>query len=188
MSRQNSHLFSFKKEPLCNEGSLYYGQRTFNLDAREINSYKLKILLPTKRWSGEFRILNQVNLHGVNPVFSGWWAMQGDIKPRQSLYTKQRFAKGVQTIFSITFCTLVTVYCTCKIAKDAFRIVLYFTTFYVWHCAVARFVLKQYFVCSWDVQCFMLLKVIVFELWKNNFKCSLKTSVSPVLATKHLKL
>ena len=26
-------------------------------------------------------------------------------------------------IFSITFCSLVTVYCTCKIAKDAFRIV-----------------------------------------------------------------
>ena len=77
----------------------------------------------------------------------------------QSLYTKQRFAKGVQRnitdflkasittdsikIFSITFCTLVTVYCTCKIAKDAFRIVLYVTTFYMQHCAVARFVLKQ---------------------------------------------
>ena len=65
----------------------------------------------------------------------------------QSLYTKQRFAKGVQRnitdflkasittdsikIFSITFCTLVTVYCTCKIAKDAFRIVLYVTIFYM---------------------------------------------------------
>ena len=52
-------------------------------------------------------------------------------------------------IFSITFCTLVTVYCTCKIAKDAFRIVFYVTTFYVphsvQHCAVARFVLKQWF-------------------------------------------
>ena len=31
----------------------------------------------------------------------------------------------------------------CKIAKDAFRIVLYVTTFYVQHCAVAHFVLKQ---------------------------------------------
>ena len=77
----------------------------------------------------------------------------------QSLYIKQRSAKGVQRnvtdffkasittdsikIFSITFCTLVTVYCTCKIAKDAFRIVLYVTTFYMQHCAVARFVLKQ---------------------------------------------
>ena len=75
-----------------------------------------------------------------------------------SLYTKQRFAKGVQRnitdflkasittdsikIFSITFCTLVTVYCTCKIAKDAFRIVLYVTTFYMQHCAVACFVLR----------------------------------------------
>ena len=49
-------------------------------------------------------------------------------------------------IFSIIFCTLVTVYCTCKIAKDAFRIVLYATNFYLQHCAVARFVLKQRFV------------------------------------------
>ena len=31
-------------------------------------------------------------------------------------------------IFSITFCTLVTVYCTYKVVKDAFRIVLYITT------------------------------------------------------------
>ena len=46
-------------------------------------------------------------------------------------------------IFSITFCTLVTVYRTCKIAKDAFRIVFYVTTFYMQHCTVARFVLKQ---------------------------------------------
>ena len=87
--------------------------------------------------------------------------MQGEIKPMQSLYTKQRFTNGLQRhvtdflrasittdsikILSITFCTLVTVYCTCKIAKDAFRIVLYVTTFYMQHCAVApdSFVLKQ---------------------------------------------
>ena len=84
--------------------------------------------------------------------------MQGEMKPMQSLYTKQRFTKGLQRqvtdflgasittdsikILSITFCTLVTVYCTCKIAKDAFRIVLYVTTFYMQHCAVAHFVLK----------------------------------------------
>ena len=36
-------------------------------------------------------------------------------------------------IFSITFCTLVTVYCTYKIAKDVFKIVLYVTTFYKQH-------------------------------------------------------
>ena len=43
--------------------------------------------------------------------------------------------------------------CTCKIAKDAFRIVLYVTTFYMQHCAVARFVLKQWFVydCTYFV-------------------------------------
>ena len=69
-------------------------------------------------------------------------------------YTKQRFTKGVQRnitdflkpsvtkyslkIFSITFCTLVTVYCTCgKLAENAFRIMLYITPFYMQHCAVA---------------------------------------------------
>ena len=84
--------------------------------------------------------------------------MQSDIKP--SRYTaKQQFAKGEQRniidflraslttdsikIFSITFCTLVTVYCTCKIAKEDFRIVLYVTTFYMEHCAVPRFVLNS---------------------------------------------
>ena len=115
----------------------------------------------------------------------------------QSLYPKQLFATGVQKnvtdflkasnnytdrikIFPITFCTLVTVYCTRKKAKDAFRIVLYVTTFYMQHCAVARF------VCIWDVQCCMLLWLLkdsVFVLWINNLKCKLKTSVSLVLAT-----
>ena len=33
--------------------------------------------------------------------------------------------------FSITFRSLITVYCTCKMAKDTFRIVLYVTTFYM---------------------------------------------------------
>ena len=77
--------------------------------------------------------------------------MQSDIKPSRCTAKKQ-FAKGEQRniidslkasvttdsikIFSITFCTLVTVYCTYKIAKDAFIIVLYVTTFYMQHCAV----------------------------------------------------
>ena len=34
----------------------------------------------------------------------------------------------------------------------------------------------------------MLLKDSVFVLWINNFKCSLKTSVSLILASEHLKL
>ena len=78
------------------------------------------------------------------------------ISKAQSLYIKQRFSKGVQRnitdlfkgwittdsikIFSVTFCTLVTVYYSCKISKDAFRIVIYVTTFSLQHCAVARFV------------------------------------------------
>ena len=67
--------------------------------------------------------------------------MQGDFKGPVAVYqqrgvqrNKTYFLKGSITtygikIFSITFCTLVTVYITCKTAKDAFRIVLYVTTF-----------------------------------------------------------
>ena len=84
--------------------------------------------------------------------------MDGDIEPSRCI-PKQLFAKGVQKkitdfletsittnnikVFSITFCTLVTVYRTCKIVKDAFRVEVYVTTFYMKHCAVVRFVLKQ---------------------------------------------
>ena len=134
----------------------------------------------------------------------GWLMIYARWYEAQSLYTKQRFAKGVQRnitdflkasittdiieIFSITVCTLFTVYLTCKIAKNTLRIVLYVTTFSTQLSAVARFVLNQWFVCSSDVQCCMLLKDSVFVLWINNFKCSLKTSVDLVLATEHLKL
>ena len=55
-------------------------------------------------------------------------------------------------------------------------------------CCSIRLILTQWFVCSSDVQCCMLLKDSVFVLWINNFKCSLKTSVDLVLATEHLKL
>ena len=93
--------------------------------------------------------------------------MQGDIKPCRCIptmicercteehnrlfegFSNYKQQKDLFYYIDITFCSLVTVYCTCKIAKDAFRIVLYVTTFYaVQHCAVARFVLRQYFVCS----------------------------------------
>ena len=43
-------------------------------------------------------------------------------------FLKASITTDSKKIFSITFCTLVTVYCTLKIAKDAFRIVLYVTT------------------------------------------------------------
>ena len=86
--------------------------------------------------------------------------MEGDFKSPVAIYQKfNNFAKGVQRnitnfleasittdsmkIFSVTFCSLVTVYCTCKIARDTLRIVLYVTTFYMHHYAVALFVLKQ---------------------------------------------
>ena len=87
-------------------------------------------------------------------------------------------------IFSITFGTLViiTVYSTCKIVKDTFRIVLYVTTFYMQHCAVAHFVLKQWFVydCTYVADMYNFVyywKTSVFVLWINKLKCSLKTSV-----------
>ena len=140
---------------------------------------------------------------------SGWWAMQGDFKSL-SLYIKQRFAKGVQRnipdflkawittdsikIFSIKFCTLVTVYCTCKIAKDAFRIELYVTTSCLraaLRCSSFRFetvTFLRLYIRGWYVYCCMLLKDSVFVLWIHWLKCSLKTSVSLVLATDHLKL
>ena len=82
--------------------------------------------------------------------------MQGDFKSPVAVYQTtirercteehNRLFLGLNNYsintFSITFCTLVTVYCTCKIAQDAFRIVLY-VTLYMQHCAVARFILKQ---------------------------------------------
>ena len=137
---------------------------------------------------------------------SGWWAMQGNFKSSVAVYqitrcercTKKHirfFNAWITTdsikIFSFTFCTLFTVYCTCKIAKDAFRIVLYFKTFYMLHCAVARFVLKQWFV--YDRTYFVAEMYNVVCYWKTvslycELKCSLKTSVSLVLATEHLKL
>ena len=70
--------------------------------------------------------------------------MQGDFKSPVAVY-QERFARGAQRnitdflkasittyskILAITIFTLVAVYCTCKIAKDAFRIiVLHVTTF-----------------------------------------------------------
>ena len=80
--------------------------------------------------------------------------MQGDIEPSRhipnydSVRKAQRnitdFFKALITtdsikIFSITFCTLVTVY-----LQNSKRFVLYVTTFYMQHCAIAHFILKQY--------------------------------------------
>ena len=117
---------------------------------QRVNSYKLIItsLLHTLRWSGESRI-------PIRWICTGWIQYGCKvISKAQSLHIKQEFAKGVFRniteffkawittdsikIFSMAFCALVTVYCTCKTAKDAFRIVLYVTTLYMQHCAAAR--------------------------------------------------
>ena len=140
MFRRNSHIFSLKKNStirtLSNIQLLYHGHSGDQGNPESRSGVSAQ---------GESRLVWLMS-------YARWYKAQ-------SLYTKQRFAKGVQRnitdflkasittdsikIFSITFCTLVTVYCTCKIAKDAFRIVLYVTTFYMQHCALARFVLKH---------------------------------------------
>ena len=147
MSRQNSHIFSLKKPQsiIRTTDNKYRPQG--------VNSYKLNLFIKDTaviRWS-RFPI-RWICIGWMLVSYARWYKAQ-------SLYTKQRFAKGAQRnitdflkvsittdsikIFSITFCTLGTVYCTCKIAKDTFRIVLYVTTFSMPYCAVARFVLKQ---------------------------------------------
>ena len=98
----------------------------------------------------------------------------------QSLCIKQRLAKGVQRnitnffkawittdsikIFSITFCTLVTVYCTYKIVNCALR-------YNFLHAALrcCRYRLLLYLLCSGYVQCCMLQNDSVFVLWINNW-------------------
>ena len=137
---------------------------------------------------------------------SGWWATQGDFKSSVAVYQITRCERCTEKhnrhftawitadsirVFSFTFCTLFTVYCTCKIAKDAFRILFYFKTFYMQHCAVARFALKQWFV--YDCTYFVAEIFNVLCYWKTvslycELKCNLKRSVSLVLATEHLKL
>ena len=117
---------------------------------------------------------DQVNLHRVNPI--SYSSLADELckatSKAQSPYAKQLICKrsteehitnflkaSITTdsmqIFSITFCTVVflILFTTSKIAKGTFRIVLYMTTFYMQHCGVARFVLKQWFVynCPYNV-------------------------------------
>ena len=153
-----SYIF-FKEKPLWYGLSLI-GATDTKYRPQRAHSYKLNLFITDTaviRWICTGWIL------------SGWWAMQGDFKSPVTVYqtticercteehNRLNFKGWITTdsikIFSITFCTPVTIYCTCKIAKDAFRIVLYVTTFCLQHCAVARFVLKQWFVydCTYFV-------------------------------------
>ena len=151
MSRQNSHIFSLKK-PLSiirTKNTKYRPQRG--------NSNKLNLFISEVRRSGYRESRSGESASGESRLV--WMVSYARWYRAQSLYIKQRFARGAERnitdflkvsiatdrikIFSITFCTLVTVYCTCKVAKDAFRIVLYVTTFYMQYGPVACFVLKQ---------------------------------------------
>ena len=160
----------------------------------------------------------------MNPKFRSGESAQGEsrladelckvISKAQSLYIKQRFARGTQRnitnflrlsrmtrdsikIFSLTFCTVLNVYCTWKIAKDVSESALLYNFLHsvlprenellVLRCSSFCFktmiCLRLYLLCTWDVQCCMLR----FVLWINKLKCSLKpSSVSLVLATEHL--
>ena len=101
-----------------------------------------------------------------------------------------RITRDSIRIFSVTFSTVVTVYCDCNkqqntLSESALR---YNFLHSVLRCSSFRFKtvisLRLYLLCScWDVQCCMLL----FVLWVNKFKCSLKTDVKLVLATEPLK-
>ena len=127
------------------------------LGPREQMPINLTSLLLTLRWSGASRIPTRW-------ICTGWIPSSLDdelckvIKSLVAVYQTaicercteehNRLFEGFNNyrysikIFSITFCTLVTVYCTFKIAKDVFRIVLYVTTFYKQHwlrCSSFRF-------------------------------------------------
>ena len=102
------------------------------------------------------------------------------ISKAQSLYIKQRFSKGVQRnitdlfkawittdnikIFSVTFCTLVTVYCFWKNIERRFQNcdidLRYNFLVAALRCSSFRFktviCLRLYLLCSWDVQCCIL--------------------------------
>ena len=130
------------------------------------------------------------------------------ISKAQSLYIEQRFAKGVQRnindffkalittdsikIFSITFCTLPS-YCLLHLQNGKRRYQNCALRYNFLHaplrCSLFRFktvICLRLYGRSWYVQCCMIRQCLV--LWINKLKCSLKTSVSLVLATKHVKL
>ena len=148
MSRQNSHIFYLKKTSII---------RTTHTKSRprRVNSYKLNLFIGTLRWSSESRI--PIRSESAQCESRLVWLMSYARWYRsykaQSLYTKQRFAKGVQgnineflkvsittdsiKIFSITFCTLVTVYSRLENSERRFQnCALCDTTFYMQHCAV----------------------------------------------------
>ena len=153
---------------------------------------------------------DQVNLHRANPIwlmsYAKWykaqllllsqivvWYAQRNITKRGLYLLKASITTDSIKIFSMTFCTQVIVYCTCKlIAKDAFRVELYVTTSAL-HAALCYSLFpfnrsNLSIVEMYSVQGCMLLKGSVFVLWINNFKCNLKMNVSLVLATEHIKL
>ena len=134
------------------------------------------------QWSGESRI-------PIRWICTGWVPSSLADKLNITDFLKASITTDSIKIFSITFCILVTVYCSLQKSKGRFQncVLRYNFLHAALHCSSFRFK-TTLFVCSWDVQCCMLLKDSVFVLWINNFECSLKSSVSLVLATEHLKL
>ena len=132
-------------------------------------------------------------------ILSGWWAMQGEFKS-PSLYIKRRFAKGVQrnttdffkawiTIDRITWFFYYTLYSSNRLlrlqnSERNFQNSALRYNFLHEALRCSSFCLLTTVIRSWYVQYCMLLKDSVVVLRINKLTCSLKTSVSLVLATE----
>ena len=152
---------------------------------------------------------DHVNLYRVNPV----WLMSHARWPSEArrFFFKRRFAKGVQRNITDCFNAWITAdsiktflfyyilhstYCLLHLQNSARRFQSCALRYNFFHAALRcssfpfdTVIFLRLYVRSWYVQCCMLLKDSVFVLWINKLKCSLlKTSVSLVLATEHLKL
>ena len=110
-------------------------------------------------------------------------------------FLKASITTDTMKIFSITFCTLVTVYYLQNSERRFQHCALCYNFLHPALCC-SSFDLKtviclRLYICSWYVQFCMLLKDSVLVLWINKFnelQCSFKTSVNLVLASEHLKL
>ena len=114
MSRHNSYKLSLKNY-LYNTDFLNNKTDTKSRP-QWLHSYRLNLsLLRTLRWSGESRI--PITLIGMQKggIPSCWCAMLG---VQRNIFIRLESTADSIKIFSITFCTLVNVFCTCKIAKD----------------------------------------------------------------------
>ena len=133
--------------------------------------------------------LDQENLHRVIKSHLVWLMSYARWLQKPSRCIPNNFLKASITtdtmkIFSITFCTLVTVYYLQNSERRFQNCALRYNFLHPALCC-SSFDLKtvirlRLHVCSWYVQFCMLLKDSVLVLWINKLQCSLKTSASLV--------